>query len=92
MMEGFLHRWSGWPGAWCLDCGIADPHEEALANDALDYFCSICGQAWPQDPCVTGTAHRVYEVMDPRYAVTECEHPGENLFNPYSFEPEVSPT
>jgi len=30
--------------------------------------------------------------MDPRYAVTECEHPGENLFNPYSFEPEVSPT
>jgi hypothetical protein len=25
------HRWSGWPGAFCLDCGIDDPIEEALA-------------------------------------------------------------
>lgn len=21
------HRWSGWPGAWCLDCGCEDPNE-----------------------------------------------------------------
>ena len=26
------HRWSGWPGAWCLDCGEPDPREEALAD------------------------------------------------------------
>jgi len=26
------HRWSGWPGAWCLDCGAPDPREEALAD------------------------------------------------------------
>jgi hypothetical protein len=26
------HRWSGWPGAWCLDCGIADPTEQAIAD------------------------------------------------------------
>lgn len=26
------HRWSGWPGAWCLDCGIGDPLEQALAD------------------------------------------------------------
>jgi hypothetical protein len=26
------HRWSGWPGAWCLDCGAADPREDALAE------------------------------------------------------------
>lgn len=26
------HRWSGWPGAWCLDCGIEDPVEIALAD------------------------------------------------------------
>lgn len=88
MMEGWPHRWSGWPGAWCLDCGIADPREEALANDMLDYFCSVCGQAWPQDKCTNGENHKVYEVMDPKYAPTECEHPGENLFNPYSFDPE----
>jgi len=21
------HRWSGWPGAFCLDCGQEDPDE-----------------------------------------------------------------
>jgi hypothetical protein len=26
------HHWSGWPGAWCLDCGIEDPVEIALAH------------------------------------------------------------
>ena len=26
------HRWSGWPGAWCLDCGCDDPMEVALAD------------------------------------------------------------
>ena len=26
------HRWSGWPGAWCLDCGAEDPREVALAE------------------------------------------------------------
>lgn len=29
------HRWSGWPGAYCLDCGIEDVMEFAL-------FCSKC--------------------------------------------------
>lgn len=26
------HRWSGWPGAWCLDCGCEDPRELELAH------------------------------------------------------------
>jgi hypothetical protein len=26
------HRWSGWPGAWCLDCGISDPTEQGIAD------------------------------------------------------------
>jgi hypothetical protein len=26
------HRWSGWPGAWCLDCGAEDPYELCLAD------------------------------------------------------------
>lgn len=30
------HRWSGWPGAWCLDCGCDDPREIALANGDFD--------------------------------------------------------
>lgn len=30
------HRWSGWPGAWCLDCGASDPYEDALADGRID--------------------------------------------------------
>ena len=30
------HRWSGWPGAWCLDCGREDPMELALADGKVD--------------------------------------------------------
>lgn len=30
------HRWSGWPGAICLDCGIEDPTECCLAENC-DY-------------------------------------------------------
>ena len=26
------HRWSGWPGAFCLDCGIEASIEIALAD------------------------------------------------------------
>lgn len=36
IMESYSsHRWSGWPGAVCLDCGIEDPREIALA-DGMD--------------------------------------------------------
>jgi hypothetical protein len=29
------HRWSGWPGAYCLYCGSEDPREIAL-GDGID--------------------------------------------------------
>lgn len=29
-------RWSGWPGAWCFDCGREDPVEIALADGKCD--------------------------------------------------------
>ena len=36
MLDDWLtHRWSGWPGAWCLDCGTSDPYEECV---------SVCGE------------------------------------------------
>jgi hypothetical protein len=42
-----LHRWSGWPGAWCLDCGIYDPLEECIAvhdveGDCPDHPSTLC--------------------------------------------------
>ena len=30
------HRWSGWPGAWCLDCGEPDLNEQAIADGTMD--------------------------------------------------------
>lgn len=38
-VEGFLmkeHHWSGWPGAFCLDCGAEDPWEIAVGNNYYD--------------------------------------------------------
>lgn len=32
------HRWSGWPGAWCLKCGIGDPMEYAIGNSYYDPY------------------------------------------------------
>jgi hypothetical protein len=26
------HNWSGWPGAWCLDCGVEDLTEIGIAD------------------------------------------------------------
>ena len=37
------HRWSGWPGAYCMDCGSEDVMESAL-------FCEDCRvPACPED-------------------------------------------
>jgi hypothetical protein len=30
------HNWSGWPGAYCLDCGVEHASENALALDWVD--------------------------------------------------------
>lgn len=26
-----IHKWSGWPGAFCQECGNSDPFEDANA-------------------------------------------------------------
>lgn len=45
------HRWSGWPGAWCLDCGIADPIEECLASHEDDEEKFVPCPDHPLKPC-----------------------------------------
>jgi len=32
------HHWSGWPGAFCLDCGTEDPMEIAIATNYFDPY------------------------------------------------------
>lgn len=36
------HNWSGWPGAYCLDCWKSDPVEECIASHST-YPCIACG-------------------------------------------------
>lgn len=66
------HHWSGWPGAWCFDCGDEDAVEHAMG-------CRECHVPYgPEDTdqelrlCV---AHRAMQ--------RECPEPGSNRHNPY---------
>ena len=68
-----LHKWSGWPGAFCLKCGSDDPIENAIGLGWLD----------PYTGEYNSEEHRL-EVMkalecrvEDEYADGEpCSHPG----------------
>ena len=66
------HRWSGWPGAWCLDCGVEDPYETALADGKI-VFSDDMRRFWFTDPA---EEERCKELLI-------CKEPGSNRFNPY---------
>ena len=72
------HRWSGWPGAYCLDCGIEDPLEAALADDAYitDY------DIMPNGSYADKSYWRSEEDRQ-KYSAGECPAPGSNRHNPY---------
>ena len=71
------HRWSGWPGAWCLDCGCDDPYEIALADDVLEEVDD------PTSPM--GFSYRVPEHLKAEFdAKMICPEPGSNRHNPYT--------
>jgi hypothetical protein len=36
------HRWSGWPGAWCLDCGQEDQNEICVSEHAARWSSVGC--------------------------------------------------
>lgn len=70
MMTG--HRWSsGWPGAWCLDCGTEDPTEIALADDRIT-FTEEGDMIAPPD------LHNELKIAQ------ICPCPGSNNHNPYT--------
>lgn len=65
------HHWSGWPGAWCFDCGDNDPLEAALA-------CRVCRiKASEDDPADD------YICPEHQAMIRECPEPGSNRHNPY---------
>lgn len=68
------HRWSGWPGAWCLDCGVEDPVESALGCPNCDLRC-FDGDTASDEMC---TEHKAYA-----QAVKNCPEPNSHRFDPY---------
>ena len=33
------HQWSGWPGAYCIKCGVADQNEACIADHDTILYC-----------------------------------------------------
>lgn len=63
------HRYSGWPGAWCLDCGQEDPHEIAIAEGRVT-------ENFDEEGNWTGTITNGVEV-------TSCPEPRSHRHDPY---------
>ena len=47
------HRWSGWPGAWCLDCGEEDATELCIGGVCP---CQCHAQFWAEYDCTAALA------------------------------------
>lgn len=65
------HQWSGWPGAWCLDCGKEDASELELAGPVGSVhhrYSKIPHTEQPCGGCSSGP----------------CQEFGSNLHNPYA--------
>lgn len=75
-------RWSGWPGAWCLDCGREDPREVALGDGTVSFGCRAAS-------CTCANLDRMLECdhFGPVYETQlnlACTEPGSNRHNPYA--------
>jgi hypothetical protein len=74
-------RWSGWPGAYCFDCGREDPREQMLATGEVHYDChkEVCA-------CKVADQWLSCPFFGPVYSkpfTLECAEPGSNRNNPY---------
>ena len=67
------HRWSGWPGAWCLDCGQEDQMELCVSTHHVLLQCTHGHWQCDRHPPLGCDVH----VNGP------CYHAGEGLADPY---------
>jgi len=73
-LEAPEHRWSGWPGAYCLNCWIDDPMEECLAtDDGVVAVCTSCDEKWPLDASgEDGHKHDIVFYPCPNHPIPPC--------------------
>lgn len=83
-MEGSKdHRWSGWPGAWCLDCGAEDKRELCAAQCHWP-VCAECGgsgHVLGTCPSCSGTGSGT--CPKPECQNETCPEPGSGRHDPY---------
>lgn len=71
------HRWSGWPGAWCLDCGQPDANELCVNEHNVGITC-VNGHV----QCMDGCAMAVCTV----HVNGPCPEPGSKRNDPYGMK------
>lgn len=71
------HRWSGWPGAWCLDCGQEDLIEIAVAD----------GYWIDEDGTFTDPQGNPISELPVEYQNGTCPEPGSKRHDPYAKMP-----
>lgn len=69
------HRWSGWPGAFCLDCGEPDPAEQCIGDGDMECMCKSCLEPWPQGECRVQEGGEHILIWEPceDHQPTECK-------------------
>lgn len=72
------HRWSGWPGAWCLDCGAGDARESCVAMHDVALSC-----AEGHLLCLEGHS----PAFCPEHVNLGCQEPGSRRHDPYGRKP-----
>ncbi len=70
------HRWSGWPGAWCLDCGTEMKAEICVGTH--DHAFKTVPPA--DDNCWTG----LESTIPPECQDGPCPEPGSARHDPYA--------
>lgn len=72
------HRWSGWPGAWCLDCGVEDQREVCLAGACgVDHVFSV-------GPYADENGDPLCNAVNPELCRQgPCLEPGSGRYDPY---------
>ncbi len=84
------HRWSGWPGAWCLDCGCNDPIELAMADGAIEFWDYNPDCHYDPEVVISKDERNgmtmVWRSLEDKekYAPTECPEPGSKRHDPYA--------
>lgn len=63
MMDEHSHRWSGWPGAYCLKCHAPDLMEMALGDNVYDPFTDV----WTPEEAKSKYTNAPRPVSDERY-------------------------